>query len=391
MTKGQIKSLNGDEINFRATARCIYFDERYDEGSSSGNADFSIKEYIIEKKVPFLMEPKCDIPQKGFDIVKFDACDNTDMNGIAERKVLINGIEVDDVEFFSGNYVFGIGQDGLKKIDVFYTDNEGKTAFHTAWAYIYDTKPTAQFRLSGTYKQNRKLTVSDISSIGGCEIVNSAYPISSYTWEFRAVSGNQQSIKKKDISVTQKDLLFKTPGSYEVELIVKNSLGRVSDPYVVRFEIFPDYEPALEIDLDNSVISRLETIGAWNYNACSTDNDIVSKNTIELWYDSNNDGTYDKLLETYDGSKGFPEFHPAGLGRYKFVNTLEESFGEDTIKEFITDADRVSRTVEREILVDNIQPMAGLYVQIPLNRPQADAFIMMDSSLDSEKVKYNKG
>ncbi len=390
MTKGQIKALNGEDINFTATARCIYFDERYDEGSSDGNADFSIKEYVIEKKVPYLMEPKCVIPQKGFDIVKFDACDNTDMSGIQDRRVLINGTEVDDEQFFSGNYVFGIGQDGLKKIDIFYTDNEGKSAFHTAWTYIYDTKPTAQFRLSGTYKQNRKLTVTDISNIGGCDIVNSAYPISSYTWKFRAVSGIEESIKKKDISVTQKDLLFKTPGSYEVELTVKNSLGRVSDPYVVRFEVFPDYEPALEIDLDNSVISRLETISAWNYNACSTDNDIVSKNTIELWYDSNNDGTYDKLLKTYDGSKGFPEFHPVGLGRYKFINTVEESFGEDTIQEFITDADRVSRTVEREVLVDNIQPMAGLYVQIPLNRTQVDTFIMMDSSLDSEKVKYIK-
>ena len=28
----------------------------------------------------------------------------------------------------------------------------------------------------------------------------------------------------------------------------------------------------------------------------STDNDIISKNTIELWYDGDNDGEYDKLL-----------------------------------------------------------------------------------------------
>ena len=52
------------------------------------------------------MEPKCVIPQKGFDIVKFDACDNTDMSGIQDRRVLINGTEVDDEQFFSGNYVF---------------------------------------------------------------------------------------------------------------------------------------------------------------------------------------------------------------------------------------------------------------------------------------------
>ena len=35
------------------------------------------------------------------------------------------------------------------------------------------------------------------------------------------------------------------------------------------------------------------------------DNDIISKNIIELWYDSDNDGKYDKLLETYDGRMVF--------------------------------------------------------------------------------------
>jgi len=390
MTKGQIKALEGQKMNFRATARCIYFDDKYDEGSNVGSAEFSVEQYIIENEPPFLMEPKCSIPEIGFDIVKFEARDDTDMAGIMDRKVLVNGTEVDDDEFFSGEFIFGEGQDGLKRIDVFYTDNEGKTALHTAWTYIYDTKPTAQFRFSGTFKQNRKLTVTDISNIAGCDIVNSIYPIRSYSWRIRAVSGDPSSIRKKDISSTQKDLLFKAPGSYEVELTVTNSLGRVSDPYVVRFEIFPDYVPALEIDLDNSVISRLETVTAWNYNAYSTDNDQIAKNTIELWYDSDNDGTYDKLLETYDGSRGFPEFHPVGLGRYKFVNTVVESFGEETIPEFITEEDRVSRTVEREILVDNIQPMTSLYINVPVNRQQVDTFIMLDSGLEGEKARYIK-
>ena len=388
MTKGQIKALTGQNIMFRATARCIYFDERYDEGSSQCNTDFSIEEYIIENEPPFLMEPKCVIPQTGFDIVQFAAYDGTDMDGISERRVLINGVEVDDEYFFSGNYIFGDGQDGLKKIDVYYTDQNGNTACHSTWAYIYNTRPSAQFRFSGTFKQNRKLTVTDISNLAGCEIVNSTYPIKSWSWKVRAVSGDASSIRKKDISKTQKDLLFKTPGSYEVELTVTNALGRVSEPYVMRFEIFPDYEPALEIDLDNSVISRQETVSAWNYNACSTDNDIISKNIIELWYDSDNDGEYDKLLETYDGSDGFPEFRPVGLGKYKFINIVEESFGEDTIEEFITESDRVSKTLEREILVDNIQPMAGLYIQMPVSRPQIDTFILLDSGLEDEDVRY---
>ncbi len=390
MTKGRITALEERSMTFSATARCIYFDEKYDEGSNHGSADFAVEEYIIENEPPFLMEPKCVIPEIGFDIVKFNAHDDTNMEGISDRRVMINGAEVDDRKFFSGEYIFGTGQDGLKRVDVYYTDQEGNTALHTAWTYIYDTKPTAQFSISGTFKQNRKITVTDKSNIAGCDIVNSIYPIKSYSWKIKAVSGNASSIKRKDNSTTQKDLLFKSPGSYEAELTVTNSLGRVSDPYIVRFEIFPDYEPALEIDLDNSVISRLETVSAWNYNAYSTDNDIIVKNNIELWYDSDNDGDYDKLLETYDGSEGFPEFHPVGLGKYKFINTVEEGFGEDTIKEFISDDDRVSRILEREILVDNIQPMAGLYVQIPVNRPQIDTFIMLDSGLEGDKVRYIK-
>ena len=268
MTKGQIKALAGKNVVFSATARCYYFDGRYDEGSSRCSTDFSIEEYIIEDEPPFLMEPKCIIPQTGFDIVKFPAYDSTDMNGITERNVLINGVEVDDELFFSGNYIFGDGQDGLKKIDVYYTDNNGRTAIHSTWAYIYNTRPTAQFRFSGTFKQNRRLTVTDISHLAGSEIVNSVYPIKSCSWKIRAVSGDTSSIRKKDISNTQKDLLFKTPGSYEVELTVTNSLGRVSEPYIMRFEIFPDYEPALEIDLDNQSYPE-RNCNHWNYNVCA--------------------------------------------------------------------------------------------------------------------------
>jgi len=184
--------------------------------------------------------------------------------------------------------------------------------------------------------------------------------------------------------------MYKKPGSYEIELTVTNSLGRVSDPYVFDFEIFPDYQPAVEIDLNNSVIARNEKVGAWNYNAVSTDNDIISSNTIELWYDSNNDGTYDQLLNTYDGKNDFPEFTPTKLGKYKFVDKVVESFGEETLPEFITPADTVSKIVEREILVDNLVPMTGLYVQIPIVRPRIDTYFMLDANLNSDKVNYAK-
>ena len=196
MTKGQVKALTGQDVLFRATARCIYFDGRYDEGSSQCRADFSIEEYITEEEPPFLMEPECVIPQTGFDIVKFCAYDGTDMTGIAERRVLINGNKVDDEFFFSGNYIFGDGQDGLKKIDVYYTDHKGNTAIHSTWAYIrHQAHSTVQiFR---HIQAEQEADSYGYLHLAGCDIVNSAYPINPGRGRSGASAG---FVQKKDVS-----------------------------------------------------------------------------------------------------------------------------------------------------------------------------------------------
>lgn len=388
MTKGQAKELAGGQKSFAAAARCYYYDGEFDEGGSHGSAAFSITHVPEPEPVPMNIDAQCDIPNVGFDIAKFPAYDNTDLSSVVERTVFINDEEVDDDLFFSGNYVFGIGQDGLKRIDVYYTSTDETKSFYTGWVYIYDTKPNAQFQISGTYKQNRKLTVNDISDIDNVQIVLDNYPIIDYEWSFRSLDGEESSIRMRNISDLKKEIMYKKPGSYEIQLVVTNSLGRVSDPYVFDFEICPDYQPAVEIDLDNSVIARNETIGAWNYNAVSTDNDVIASNTIELWYDSNDDGAYDQKLQSWDGSNGFPQYTPTKLGRYKFINRAAESFGEETLPEFITPEDTVTRTVEREFLVDNLEPMTGLYVQIPIVRPEIDAYFMLDANLNSDKRNY---
>lgn len=392
MSKGQIKALSGGSKSFTAVARCIYFDKEFDEGSKHGSAAFSVP--VVGpppgEEPPIIIQPECVIPNVGFDIVPFPARDNTDMSQISNRSVYINGSPVNASQFFSGNYVFGIGEDGLKKIDVYYTSIDGSPSFYTGWAYIYDTKPNAQFKISGSYKQNRKLTATDNCGIGNVKIVTDSYPITNYSWSFGAISGDDSSRKMRDLGSLKKELMYKKPGSYEITLTVTNSLGRVSDPYVFDFEIFPDYQPAVEIDLNNSVVTRNEKVSTWNYAGVSTDNDIIASNTIELWYDSNNDGAYDQLLNTYDGKNGFPEYTPSKLGKYKFVDKVVEGFGEETLPEFITPGDTVSKTVEREFLVDNLVPLTGLYVQIPVVRPQVDVYIMMDSNLDNTKVNYAK-
>lgn len=205
------------------------------------------------------------------------------------------------------------------------------------------------------------------------------YLITSYQWEYNTVSGEQASMKMTGSSNDLlKEFLYKESGTYSITLQAVNTLGRVSDPYTVQFVIAPDVPPAIEICLDNSVLARNETISAYHYFVSSTDGDIIKSNTIELWYDSNNDGNYDQLINTWDGTNGFPAYFPTNLGKYKYIDRVSEDFGQNTLSEFIVPEDKMVKVQGVEFLVDNYVPMTDLYVDIPVVRPQVDMFIMDD-------------
>lgn len=337
---------------------------------------------------PIVVEPDPYLPGEAFDIVPYPARDDTDMSVVASREVFVNRKKVDDEYFFSGDYVFGIGSDGITRIDVYYTSTDGHEALVTRWIYVYDTKPRAQFKLAGNTKQNRKITVTDNSEAANAAKVIENYPINSYEWTFKTVDGDENSLKLKDISDMYKEMLYKEPGTYQIELTVRNTLGRESDPYVLYFRIHEDVPAAVIWSLNNNVGARNEEVEAHTYETVSTDGDKILSNKLELYYDSDNDGTCEQLLHTWDNPSEFPVFTPVKLGNYKFVNTVTEEFGEDTLPEFVTSADRKTKVVEREFFVDNYIPMTGLYVDIPVIRPEIDAFFMLDESLDQNKTAF---
>jgi hypothetical protein len=337
---------------------------------------------------PVVVEPEPYLPSPAFDIVPYAARDDTDMSVVASREVYVNRELVDDGEFFSGDFCFGIGNDGITRIDVYYTSTDGHEALVTRWIYVYDTKPRAQFKFAGSLKQNRKMTVTDTSNAANALQVIQNYPINSYEWTFKTVDGKDDSLKLKDISDVYKEMLYKEPGTYRIELMISNTLGRVSDPYVLYFRIHEDVPAAVICSLDNNTAARNESIGAHTYEAVSTDGDRILSNKLELYYDSNNDGTCEQLLNTWNSFTGFPAYTPVKLGNYKYVNTVVEDFGEDTLSEFVSAADRKVKVLEREFFVDNYIPMTGLYVDIPIVRPEIDAFFMLDKNLDQNKTAY---
>lgn len=235
----------------------------------------------------------------------------------------------------------------------------------------------------------RKLSANNTSLLANDDIVLQHFPIISYQWEFTTISGEDSSLKiRSGGNDLFKEFLCKKPGTYKIVLRAVNTLGRVSEPYILQYVIAPDVPPAIEICLDNSVLGRSETISSYHYLVSSTDGDIIKNNFIELWYDSNNDGTYDQLLNTFNGSNGFPSYTPSKLGKYKYINRVEEDYGQDTLQEFVTPSDKVYKVQEVEFLVDNYIPMTDIYIDIPIVRPQIDVFIMNDANPDSTKNNY---
>jgi len=336
---------------------------------------------------PIIVQPLCHIPNIGFDIVPFPAYDETDPGTVLLREVYINGEIVDDDLFFSGNYVFGDEKDGMKRIEVYYESVEGIISTSIHWAYIYDTKPVAQFKLDGTFKENRKLSAVENCTIGNTQIVLDHYPIISYEWKFITVDGESSSLKQRTpTSDKHREFLYKKPGVYRLELTITNTLGRVSKPYTLDFVICEDTPPAIEMNIWNGVLTRGEELKL-HYSASSVDNDTVASKTLQLYYDSNNDGVCDQLVKTFPNGQ-FTGYAPNKLGKYKLVAIATEEFGQDTLTEFITAADKKKKTIESEFWVDNLIPMTDIYVDIPIVRPEIDLYIMMDKSLSDTKKQY---
>jgi len=182
--------------------------------------------------------------------------------------------------------------------------------------------------------------------------------------------------------------LYKEPGIYSLTLRVKNTLGRWSDPYTVTFQVLEDIAPAVGINLNESVYTRNDRVSAWYYCVESTDGDVIKSSTIELWYDSDNDGTIDQKLKSWSNQEQFPDYIPEKLGYYKFILTAKEDIAGDTLPQHITEADRKSAHYEVEFRVDNYRPLADLYVNIPVQRPNIDLFFMLDKNLDTEKKEF---
>ena len=423
-TVEEIKKLpkQGDNyiIRVEATAKVNYLDGH--NNSKSGSNRF------LTGTIPTPPEPDIepliiDIPtikinnhigETAFDGIHFsDVSDSTDMSTVKRTELYINGEQVDHNQFFSGSYTFpstsdkngyfaevickytldkskivlaGIPEDKKQKIQ----DAAVVEYVTTDYVYVYPTKPIAQFKLSSnSWKQNRILNVENNSTNGNIQLVIDKYPIVEYRWSY---GGDTSQLNKGTDTDFIKQLQYKEPGAYSLTLECKNSLGKWSDPYTMEFRVLEDVSPDIELNLSDSVVTRNDEISAWHYEVNSTDGDKIASAKIELWYDSDNNGSVDTLIQEWNGLSDFPKYSPTQLGYYKFFVYAQDEFvgvnGQDTLSQFITDSDKKSASLECDFWVDNYQPLSDIYIDAPIERPNVDLYIMRDKDLPQDKYEY---
>ncbi len=338
-----------------------------------------------------------NIPQDAFDIVPFVASDNTDMSRVQSRSVIIDGLPVNDTQFFSGAYIFGDEQDGLRMVTVNWTPKTpafdgDQGCQETRYVKVHDTKPRAQYKMSGgTWKENRKMTIDNTSldpNVNNPYVI-AAYPINNWSWSFEGTNGSSDSDRRMGINSDMvKEMLYKKKGTYRITLTATNTLGRTSDPYIVDFSILQDYAPAVILHPYSSQIGRGESVSMF-YDVVSTDGDIIDTHSIKIYYDVNNNHSFSQLITTLNSPLGSEYTPPANqLGRYKIVATVDENFGQDTLASHITTADKRITTVETVFEVDNYIPYSDIFTNIPFERAEVDLYLMLDRNLTQSKINY---
>ena len=367
---------NQSEFNFTISQTITTVDGEIDTYSND-------QTILIGEYEPIIVKPDVNIPNEGFDILSFNAVDNTDMSTVAEKNVYINGREVNYNSFFSGSYTFGASDKNLLYfVVVEYVSVDGFPASVARWINVRTTKPQIEFSIDGAFKENRKLTIDNTSNSVNDTVLINNYPIT-YTWSYESIEGDDSNRKIKDISHLYKELLYKEKGIYRITLEGVNSLGRMADPYTFEFTILEDYEPDITMHIWNNVLTRNEKVSI-NHGVGSIDEDNITSNILEIYYDADNNGECETLLEIMN-AEDFAYYQPANLGNYKIISYVEEGFGQETIEEFLNDTDKKTATAERYFFVENVRPMTKIYTDIPLDFPQVDLFIMNDEDLDRTK------
>ncbi|NQX49077.1 hypothetical protein HQN87_27505 [Paenibacillus tritici] len=246
-------------------------------------------------------------------------------------------------------------------------DNDGLIGSTSTEVTVIEPVPSASLEIIGSLKQNRKTTLINSSqSPTRFPIIKSKTQVT-----ISAVSGGTNADIKYSGNLAElesKDILFKKPGKYKATIHVENTAGYASDKEII-FDIAPDESPfayfAMPIGSYRDPGNGNKAIISIDDMSFSSDKDNIIQRIWEYRYDSNNNGNFtdEGWVQFSDANQTRLNLELYQVGKYEVRVTVLEEFGQPTIEDFVTDADRLrtnseatQNVIERIVEVNNRAP-----------------------------------
>lgn len=249
------------------------------------------------------------------------------------------------------------------------TDNSGLTGTTSQDVEVVAPVPAPYLTVGGTLKENRKVSLHNETRVRPED-----FPIvpakTKFKIEWLEGNGSNADIKYNGSlnGIDDVDFLVKSPGKYRVSLYVENTAGYGATA-TKTLTISPDEAPIPYISIpsgayrDPSDGNRARVV--LDDLSISPDFDYLAHRFWQYRYDSDNDGNFNEenWVVISDANLDRVTFYLTEVGRYEFRLTLTEEFGQPTIDNFVTVADRRTAntdsqaTTEKIITVYNRKPV----------------------------------
>ena len=171
-----------------------------------------------------------------------------------------------------------------------------------------------------------------------------------------------------------RELIFKESGTYKISASVTDGYDTVNAEKIIT--VAEDNAPIALVKLSVEEGENTDTEGVFVRNGSGKTNitvndessselgDEINYRHYKLFYDVNNDGTYDdaEIIDERDGDGSFFNYELENVGKYKIVLDVKETFT-DTIPELIDDSAYLSGNTEKEFEITNQAPESKVTVE----------------------------
>ncbi|MNO35119.1 hypothetical protein D3C76_251660 [compost metagenome] len=249
-------------------------------------------------------------------------------------------------------------------------DNDGQIGSTSTEVTVIEPIPAAIINISGTLKQNRKTILTNYSQSP------TRFPLipSKTQVTISAISGGTNADIKYSgtlAGLESIDILFKNAGKYKATIYVENTLGYSASNEII-FNIVPDELPFAYFGIPGKVYrdpsNGNKAVVSIDDMSFSKDKDPLIRRIWEYCYDSDNNGSFagESWVRFNEENRTRLNLELYEVGKYEIRLTVLEEFGQPTIEQFVTEADR------RSINSDSTQNLIERIVEVENRSPEVD-------------------